>query len=100
MPTQNTSIPAAPEDAKQQIIAFLNQNGFAGQFQVNVGWLSDPNYDFTMNVSDAMADAWENRALVMQDFERMARRLGYEYDLEGEPGSHAHKFHFFKTSTE
>ncbi len=92
--------PAAPEDTKQQIIAFFNQNGFSGQFQVNVGWISDPDYDFTLNISDAMADAWENRALVMQEFEGLTRRLGYEYDLEGEPGSHAHKFQFFKIRSE
>jgi len=92
--------PSPPEGAKQQLIAFFNQNGFSGQFQVNVGWLSEPDYDFTMNISDVVADAWENQVPAMKEFEAIVRRLGYEYDLEGEPGDRTRKFHFFKITND
>ena len=95
--------PAVPEDAKQQIVAFFNQNGFLNQFQVATGPPVAPEYDFTLIISDAMADAWENRARVMREFEALCMRLGYEYDKREEPGGfphHRHAFHFFKTSIE
>lgn len=89
--------PLPPEDAMQKVAEFFNTNNFRGEFKVwPKGTLPGAeDYDFSMTVSDYLANAWEEQWDIFRQFESMLKPVGYEYDVEGEPGQ-KRVFNFFR----
>ena len=90
---------ATSQGATISIAEFLNQRGFMGQFKMwpKGTFPGAEEYDFVMTVSDEMAHAWEEGRRPWQQFDLVLSAMGYEYDLEGEPGE-PRTFHFFKSA--
>lgn len=88
-----------PNEAIQVVTKFFNDHGFMGEFKA---WppgsfkKPDPNYSFTVTVSDFMADAWMEKWSAFQEFDGLLRSVGYDYEREGVPGSRA--FNFYRLS--
>jgi hypothetical protein len=104
--------PLDPDQAAQAIAEFFNQKGFRGQFKIwpkgtyvppeqyrSNPWIDWGGYDFTMSISDFMADAWEERWQAVREFENVLHQTGYTYDQIGEPGE-PRSFNFYREDAE